>query len=164
MAALTVFAFPDAGEADRALSALHGMEQRHLLKVNDAATVSWPREAHAPRTRQSANLQAVGALDGTFWGMLFGFLFAAPFLGAAAGAAIGALAGRFADFGIDDHLIARVRSLIEPGNSALFLMAEAGSSEEVAAMLCRAGFAPEIVEIPLQDDGAMELQRVFGRD
>ncbi len=163
MATLSVFTFDDPDDASRALDALHGLERAHRLRLNDAATVSWPRTEHAPITRQSANLAAVGALDGAFWGMLFGFLFAAPFFGAAAGAALGALAGRFADFGIDDDLVTAARDRIEPGTSALFVLAENGAAADLAGTFAELGLAPEIAETPLPDQGVRELRRVFGR-
>lgn len=163
MATLSVFTFSDPEEAERALAALHAMEREHQLRLNDAATVSWPRSELAPRTRQSANLAALGALDGAFWGMLFGIIFAAPFLGAAAGAAVGALAGRFADFGIDDAVIADARDRIEPGTSALFVIAEDGAAADLMHVLAAAGLSPEVAQSAIPEHGRRELWRVFGR-
>jgi uncharacterized membrane protein len=163
MAALTVLLFRDPRAAEGALEALHGMERERRLRINDAATVSWPATAHAPRTRQATNLPAVGALDGAFWGMLFGLLFAAPFFGAAAGVAIGALAGRFADFGIDDALITAVRDRMDPGTSALFALTEDNAGEEIAGLLTDLGLAPESLAATLTGEQSAALQRAFGR-
>jgi len=163
MATLSVFTFPGPDDAERALDAIHGLERGGGVRLNDAATVSWPRSELAPRTRQAASLAAVGALDGAFWGMLFGWIFAAPFLGAAAGTAIGAIAGRFADFGISDDAIAEVRDRIEPGTSALFVLAEDGAAVDLTRAFAGLGLSPEVMETKLPERGLRELRRVFGR-
>ena len=52
-----------------------GLQGRELVRVLDAAVISWPAERQAPRIRQAINLVGAGALGGTFWGMLVGLIF-----------------------------------------------------------------------------------------
>jgi uncharacterized membrane protein len=89
--------------------------------MHDAAIVSWPEGKKHPTTKQIVDLVGIGAMSGMFWGMLFGFIFAAPLFGMAIGAALGALGGAFKDYGINDDFIARIRSQVTEGTSALFL-------------------------------------------
>jgi uncharacterized membrane protein len=122
VATLTVWRFDSPGGAEQAIHTLESLNKQELIKVQDAATVSWQPGAKKPKTRQLHNLASAGALGGMFWGMLFGLIFFVPFFGAAIGAATGALAGSMADVGIDDDLIKRAREQITPGTSALFAL------------------------------------------
>jgi uncharacterized membrane protein len=122
MATLTVWKFDSAGGADMAESRLASLSKEGLIRIEDAAIVSWPEGKKSPKTRQLTSLTGAGALGGAFWGMLFGLLFFMPILGMALGAAAGAVTGSLADVGIDDDFISSVRSEITPGTSALFVM------------------------------------------
>ncbi|XCM33915.1 DUF1269 domain-containing protein [Streptomyces parvus] len=122
MSTLTVWKFRTADGAENVEEALKSLQKEGLIKILDAAVVSWPADRAKPRTRQLLNLVGAGALSGTFWGMLFGLIFLMPLLGAAVGAAAGALGGKLADVGIDDDFIAEVKEKVTPGTSALFLL------------------------------------------
>ena len=122
MATLTAWAFPGAGDAERAVQQVQGLQAQNLVTIQDAAIVSWETGAKKPKTRQLNNLTGAGALGGAFWGMLFGLLFFVPLLGAAVGAAMGAMAGSMTDVGIDDNFINGVKQRVTPGTSALFLL------------------------------------------
>ncbi|MCB0193497.1 MAG: DUF1269 domain-containing protein [Anaerolineae bacterium] len=122
MATLTVLKFESAGGAETMLETLKGLTKQELIKLHDAAIVTWPEGKKKPKTRQLVNLAGAGALSGAFWGMLFGLLFFVPLFGMAVGAAMGALSGSFADFGIDDDFIKSVREKVTEGTSALFLL------------------------------------------
>ncbi|MGD0954620.1 MAG: DUF1269 domain-containing protein [Methanotrichaceae archaeon] len=50
-------------------------------------------------------------------------------------AASGALAGKFADVGVDNEFIDQVRSTIQPGQSALFLLIERSTPDKVMVEL-----------------------------
>ena len=114
MATLTVWKFDSTNGAEAAVSTLEGLASQELIKVHDAATVSWGEGKKKPKTRQLRNLTAGGALGGAFWGMLFGLIFFVPLLGLAVGAASGELAGSLTDVGIDDNFIKRVRDEVTP--------------------------------------------------
>ena len=126
----------------------------------DAATVSWPEDRKAPKTKQAVNLTGAGAMDGAFWGMLFGLLFFVPWFGMAAGAAMGALGGHFADYGIDDAFIKRIRDEVEPGTSALFLMTTNAVVDRVVEELKSMDF--ELVTTNLSKEQDEALRKAFG--
>ena len=131
MATLTVLKFSTPEGAERMLEKFKSMEKMQLLKIQDAATVSWPPGKKAPKTKQAVNLAGMGALDGAFWGMLFGLIFFVPFFGLAVGAAMGALSGSLADYGIDDNFIKQTREKVTEGTSALFLMTSDAVQDKV---------------------------------
>jgi uncharacterized membrane protein len=122
MAALTVFKFSTPEGAGQMLEKVQSLQKQQLIKLQDAAIVTWPQGAKAPKTKQLVNMVGMGALDGAFWGMLFGLIFVVPFFGLAVGAAFGALGGKMADYGIDDEFIKKTRDQITEGTSGLFLM------------------------------------------
>jgi uncharacterized membrane protein len=160
MNTLTVFKFGTPEGAQEMLNNVYKMQNEELITVVDAATVSWPEDRKAPKTKQAVNLTGASAMDGAFWGMLFGLLFFVPWFGMAAGAAMGALTGHFADYGIDDAFIKRVRNEIEPGTSALFLMTTNAVVDRVVDELKNMDF--ELVSTNLSREQDEELRRAFG--
>jgi uncharacterized membrane protein len=122
VATLTVLEFKTVDGAGEALEKIQSLQKLHVIKVIDAAIVTWPEGRKSPKTKQLLSMTGVGAFQGAFWGMLFGLIFLVPFFGMAIGAAFGALGGAFADYGIDDEFIKRIREKITEGTSALFLM------------------------------------------
>jgi uncharacterized membrane protein len=130
---LTVLKFPTPDGAEKMLTKVVSMQKAELIKVQDAATVSWPKGQKAPKTKQAVNLAGIGALDGAFWGMLFGLIFFVPFFGLAIGAAMGALSGKMNDYGISDDFIKKTRDQVTEGTSALFLMTSGAVVDKVVA-------------------------------
>jgi uncharacterized membrane protein len=163
MATLTVLKFGTPDGADRGLALVRDLQTQSLIRVEDAAVVTWPEGAKKPRTRHLAEIAGTsgGALGGAFWGMLFGLLFLLPFLGMAVGALSGALAGHFAQYGISDAFIDQVRSKVTPGNSALFLLtSEAVVDRVIDAMKTLPQF--EIVSTNLPKEQEEALRAAFG--
>lgn len=162
MATLTAWAFPDVNGAEQAVQRLSGLQSQQLIKVQDAAVVSWEEGKKKPKTRQLNNLAGVGALGGAFWGMLFGLIFFVPLLGAAVGAAVGALSGSMADVGIDDAFIEGVKQKVTPGTSALFLL----SSDAVVDRVREAfqGSHGHLIASNLSGEQEQKLREVFADD
>ena len=72
MATLSVLKFNDPSGADRVLLALQGMKERQLIRLEDAAVVSWPADRKKPQTRQMSSMGGAGALGGAFWAFCSG--------------------------------------------------------------------------------------------
>src|SRR4029450_7077296 len=85
MATLTAWAFNSVDGAEQASQKLQALSAQELIKIKEAAGVSWDPGKEEAKTRQLSNMTATGALGGTFWGMLFGLIFFVPLLGAAIG-------------------------------------------------------------------------------
>lgn len=159
MATFTVWRFDDADGADRAVSTLKSLQSEELIKIHDAAIVTWPEGKKKPKTRQLHNLAGAGALGGAFWGLLFGLLFFVPLLGMAVGAAIGGLTGSLADVGIDDRFIARLKEKVTPGTSALFVLTSEAVTDKVKDAF--EGSRAELIHTNLSDEQEAKLREVF---
>jgi uncharacterized membrane protein len=162
MATLTVWKFPDAGGADTAVVTLEQLQREELIKVQDAAVVSWPADKKKPRTHQLHSLTGAGALGGGFWGLLFGLIFFVPLLGLAIGATAGALGGAMSDVGIDDAFIKRVRDQVTQGSSALFAMTSDAVIDRVHEAF--AGQHAQLLETNLSKEDEDRLRDVFSED
>ena len=78
MATLTVFKLPTPEGAGQMLEKVQSMQKMELIKMQDAAIVTWPAGQKAPKTKQLVNMAGMGAMQGAFWGMLFGLIFSFP--------------------------------------------------------------------------------------
>lgn len=161
MTSLTVWKFDDPNGASQALESLKGLQEQHLIEIEDAAIVSWPQGKKKPKTHQT-RLTGTGALSGAFWGMLFGLLFFIPFFGMAVGAAMGALAGHFADYGIDDDFIKSVRSEVTEGTSALFLLSGEATVDKLEDQL--KGKMGALIRSNLSKEQEAKLNEAFGEE
>ena len=161
MTSLTVWKFDDPNGASQALESLKGLQEQHLIEIEDAAIVSWPQGKKKPKTHQT-RLTGAGALSGAFWGMLFGLLFFIPFFGMAVGAAMGALAGHFADYGIDDDFIKSVRSEVTEGTSALFLLSGEATVDKLEDQL--KGKMGALIRSNLSKEQEAKLNEAFGEE
>ena len=160
MATITVLKFKTATGAEEALDLVKDLSKQQLIKLQDAAIVTWPEGKKQPKTKQLANLAGAGALDGAFWGMLFGLIFFVPFFGMAIGAAMGALAGKFSDYGIDDDFIKSVQDKVTEGTSALFLMTSDAVRDKVAD--AAKGLDFELIASNLSREEEDQLREAFG--
>ena len=162
MATLTALKFSDPEGAQQMLKEISALQSQRLIKVLDAAVVTWPQGKKKPKTNQLADMAGTGALGGAFWGMLFGMIFFVPFFGMAVGAAMGALAGSFKNYGIDENFITQTREKITEGTSALFLLTSDAVKDKVMDAL--KGIECEILASNLTKEQEEELQAAFGQE
>ncbi len=159
MATLTVWRFDAPDTAQDAMSRLDELQKKGILRVGDAATISWPDDREAPRIRQAINTTGAGALGGAFWGLLAGFIFFVPLLGAAVGAAAGAISGALTDIGIDDRFIKDMREEVTRGTSALVLLADSSAPDKVHDEL--RDLSPRLITSNLSHDQESRLRELF---
>jgi len=162
MATLTVWKFETPTGADDAVVTLESLAKQELIKIHDAATVSWAPDKKKPKTRQLNNLAGAGALGGAFWGLLFGILFFIPLIGLAIGAAAGALAGSLTDVGIDDDFIGKIREQVTLGTSALFVMTSDAVLDKVEEAF--KGTHAQLVSTNLSKEQEDKLREAFAED
>jgi uncharacterized membrane protein len=162
MATLTVWRFPDAAGAERAVATLRQLQSQELIQLQDAATVTWETGAKKPKTRHLADMTGEGALGGAFWGLLFGLIFFVPLLGLAVGAAAGALGGSMVNVGIDKNFIESVRDEIRPGTSALFVMSSGAVMDRVRDAF--AGSHAELIQTNLSQEQEQQLRDAFAEE
>jgi len=160
VATVTVLSLATPDGAANALNIIQDLQKQQLIKVLDAAIVSWPVGKKSPATKQLVSLVQVGALGGMFWGLLLGVIFMMPLFGMAVGAAMGALGGAFRDYGIDDDFINKVRSQVKEGTSALFLMTSDAVLDRVADAMKAVKF--DIISTNLSKEQEQRLREAFG--
>jgi uncharacterized membrane protein len=100
-----------------------------------------------------------GATWGMFWPLLFSNLFFVPSFGMPVGGGLGALLKTVMRSGIDDGFQYRVRDLLQPGTSALFLAVDPTVPATAAEALSR--FGGTMVKSPLPREGESEIQRTL---
>jgi uncharacterized membrane protein len=162
MATLTVLEFETADGAEKALRVIEDLSKKQLIKLHDAAIVTWPEGKKKPKTEQLHNLAGAGALSGAFWGMLFGLIFFIPIFGLVVGATLGALTGSMADIGISDDFIRSVRSKVTEGTSALFLMTSDAVQDKVAE--AARGMKFELIASNLSKEEENKLRAAFAEE
>lgn len=162
MATLTVLKFSNPEGASKMLEKITAMQKMELIKIMDAAIVTWPEGKQSPKTKQLVNMAGVGALQGAFWGMLFGLIFFVPFFGLAVGAAFGALGGKMADYGISDDFIKQTREKVTEGTSALFLMTTGAVQDKVIEQLKGEQF--ELIASNLTKEQEDSLRAAFAEE
>nr|WP_049911080.1 DUF1269 domain-containing protein [Halorubrum coriense] len=163
MSSLVVLRFGDMDGAEAMRDRMYGLQKRELVKIEDAAVVVRNEKGRA-KVKQAHSLVGAGALGGAFWGMLIGLLFFAPWLGLLAGAAGGALSGKLGDIGVDDDFIDEVRDAIEPGNSALFLLAREGNTDRIKEELSDFEYDFEIIDTNLDPEDERNLRETFAAE
>lgn len=162
MATLTVFKFSTPEGAGQLLAKIESLQKMQLIKIQDAAIVTWEAGKSKPKTHQLVSLAGVGALQGAFWGMLFGLIFFVPFFGLAVGAAMGALGGKMADYGIDDNFIKQTREKVTEGTSALFLLTSDAVLDKVVAELKGLDF--ELIASNMTVEQEEQLKAAFAEE
>jgi uncharacterized membrane protein len=159
MATLTVFKFATPEGAGQMLEKVKSIQKMELIKIQDAAIVTWAQGQNAPKPKQLVNMAGMGAMQGAFWGMLFGLIFFVPFFGLAVGAAMGALSGKMADYGISDEFIKTTREKVTEGTSALFLMTSDAVQDKVTEQLKGMDF--ELIASNLTKEQEEQLMAAF---
>jgi uncharacterized membrane protein len=160
MNGLTVCRFEGTRTAEETLPRLDRLAASGDIRINDAALVSWPRARRKPSTRALGSLDGPGEFWGGTWGVLLSLIFLVPIAGPRFGAAAGAIAGSLSDFGIDDDFIKRVRDLVTPGTSALFVF----SSDVVADRLVGELSDVEVVRCDLSVEHERRLRSALGEE
>lgn len=138
MPELLVVGYESPDKAVEARTALIGLGREYVLQVGDAV-VATRNEKGELKLDQMVNTWTVGAAGGSFWGLLAGLLFFNPILGVVTGAAAGAAAGALTDYGINDNFMREVASVLQPGQAALFVLADRLSSDRVLDRLAPFG-------------------------
>jgi len=159
---LTVWKFEGQSAAEAALPRLERLAAHGAIRVDDAALVAWPRELRKPSLRPLGSLVGPGSLWGGFWGVLLGLMFLVPIAGPAFGAAAGAFAGSLAAFGVEEDVIKRVRDVVVPGTSALFMLSSGAVADAVGEELRELGV--QGLRYDLDPEQARRLRDALGEE
>ncbi len=160
MTTLTVLVFPSTEGVQQIHDTLLDLQNQHLIEVQDAAFVTWPRGAKQAKSDLLGVFAGPHALAGQFWGMLFGLIFFVPYFGPDLDAAADTLRSKFGDCGIDARFMARIRVQVVEGTSALFVLTSEPVESKVVAALQEQSF--ELIAANLPKAKEDELREVFG--
>jgi uncharacterized membrane protein len=159
MSDLIVIGYNDTTTAQEAMAEVQRLSRDLIIQPDAVAVIVRDQEGKF-QTITNANPVAGGAVWGMFWGMLFGLLFFVPFFGLAIGAGLGALFGKLEKTGIDKAFQDRVRAMMNPGTSALFLIVEKVTPDKAIAAMSKYGGT--VLQTSLSKEAEEELQKELG--
>jgi uncharacterized membrane protein len=160
MTTFTVWKFDDPDGAERAVHVLKEASSDGLVKILDHAVVSWPKGESKPKTHQSHEETWRGTGWGAFWGVLLGALFFVPLIGGAVGAAIGAISKVTEDVGITKEQLAKIRTEVTEGTSALFVVTDQGDLDRLGERFH--GMGSKLIDTNLTEAERQTLLETFG--
>lgn len=154
MAELIVLGYDGPASARLAYVEVLSLQRDDLVDLQGLAVVDV--DAYG-KTHVETPQSVVGAsaASGALWGMLLGLLFFVPYLGFALGGAMGVVMGRIGQSGIDETFRGQVRDLLQPGRSAVVVMAASVVEAEFAGALQPYGGA--VLRASLSEDDEREL-------
>ena len=160
MTEMVVLAFDGTGTAATVKDKLVTLNNQYMLSLYE--TVEVVRESDGKvKIKEEPKLTRQGAIGGAFWGFLIGLIFLVPGLGMALGAAGGAIAGHFSKYGISREFMGEINMAIQPGQSALFIMAgDVDKADRVIPML--KDYHPRVLRTSLSAENENKLREAFG--
>jgi len=144
------------------LDKIKSLQKMELIKIQDAAIVTWPQGKDKPRPSSWVDMAGMGAMQGAFWACCFGLIFFVPFFGLAVGAAMGALSGKMPITVSVTKFHQNNREKVTEGTSALFLMTSDAVQDKVAAEL--KGYKFELIASNLTKEQEEQLMAAFSEE
>jgi uncharacterized membrane protein len=186
---IVVILFDEAGKADLAYEGFENLEKDGKIVIDDAVIASrdplgepmlLPTEQTGTFTEASPQ-PGTDALDetqvkikqthsetrkrvtlGGGAGLLVGVLLGGPIIGLVAGVSLGALSEHMRDKGLDDKSVHDIADHLQPGTSALFLLAHNADPD---AILERASlFEAKLVTTTLPEEKAEALREALAKE
>jgi uncharacterized membrane protein len=159
MTDMLVLAFDNIDGAANAKKKLVDLDAQFMLRLDQVVEVDRNADGQI-KIKEEPKWTGVAALGGAFWGLLVGLIFLVPAVGVAVGAASGALVGHFAKYGISKDFMSQINQAIQPGQSALFILADDMKLDRVVSGL--AEFHPRVLKTSLSMDQETKLKEAFG--
>ena len=159
MADLIAIGYPDETTAIEAEEEAQRLAEELIIQPDAIAAIIRDKKGKFKVITNQGSPTSGGAIWGSFWGLLFGMLFFVPFFGMAVGAGLGALFGHLAKSGIDKEFEKQVRSMLEPGTSALFLILEKVTADKALEALSKYGGT--VLKTSLSKEAEKQLQEAL---
>jgi uncharacterized membrane protein len=155
MSELIAIGYPDKTTAFEAMDEVGRLSEQLVIQPDAVAVIVRNDDG---KFRVTTNHHEVGAGTtwGMFWGFLFGILFFVPVLGMAVGAGMGAIMGKVTKTGINKEFERRVRDMMKPGTSAVFMVVEKVTPDKAIAALSQYGGT--VLQSSLSKDAEKQLQ------
>jgi uncharacterized membrane protein len=153
MSELIVIGYEDPHTARQAYVQVQRLQEDFVVELRGLAIVDVDADGktHVDTPKRIIGASAVG---GAIFGLLLGLLFFVPGM-VLLGGAIGALMGTFNKSGIDAEFRDRVEHLIEPGHSAVVIMASKVTEDKFASAM--QPYGGTILKTSLSDSDEKEL-------
>jgi uncharacterized membrane protein len=158
MADLIAIGYPDEATAEAAADEARRLANDLIIEPEAIAVIQRDTEGNY-HVHTHHHIVGRGATWGMFWGLLFGVLFFIPVIGIAVGAGLGALMGKITKSGIDQAFQEQVRGMLQPGNSALFLMVDKVTPDKAVEAMSKYGGT--VLKTSLSREGEQELQEAL---
>lgn len=156
---MVALAFDGIDTAEKARDKLIDLNNQFLLDLKQVVVVE-RREDGKVKIKDEHRLTGLGALGGAFWGLLIGLIFLIPAAGFVIGTISGAIAGHFTKYGISKEYMQQIQAAIQPGDSALFILADNVKMDRVIPQLTE--FHPRVIRTSLTSAQEAELRQDFG--
>lgn len=157
MSDLIVVSFDNEATAFEMRAELVKLQKEYLLEMEDVVVVTRSQDDKV-QLHQAANLTALGAVSGGFWGLLIGLMFLNPLAGAVLGAGAGALSGNLTDIGVNDDFMRELGQRLKPGSAAVFVLARKFNAEKVVERLGQFRAKGAILQTSLGHDDEATLR------
>lgn len=179
MAELVVIGFEGKHRAAEVLDQLEVLNEQWTIDLKDAVAVYRTDDGRLRLDRSVQPTTGEGAAGGALLGGMIGALLLAPFTAgasaAAAAAAIAAGAATFGlggavigaddaasfkeEFGIPDEFVGQVGGMVQPGQSAVFVLARASDPRAVAEQF--RGYGGKVLRTTLPSDAAAKFEKLM---
>jgi uncharacterized membrane protein len=158
MSTLIAIGYPDDTTADYAAQEAQRLAADLIIQPDAIAVIKRDREG---KFHVTTNHHPVSGNTswGLIWGFLFGLLFFIPLFGMVVGAGLGAVMGLVEKTGIDKEFRDRVRDMLQPGTSALFLIAQEVTLDRTIEALSK--FGGTVLKSSLSKDAEARLQEAL---
>lgn len=161
MADLIAIGYDDMTTAIQAMDEAEAMATDLIIQPDAIAAVIRNEDGKF-KTITNQHMVGAGATWGMFWGLLFGILLWVPVVGIVYGAALGAIMGKIGKSGIDKNFQEQVRSQLQPGTSALFLIVEQMTTDKALDRLSK--FGGTVIKTNLSKETEEQLQAALHAD
>lgn len=154
MSELIILGYDDQTRATQAYEKVLELQRDFVVDLTGLAIVSV--DANGKRHVDTpAKIVGASAASGALWGLLFGLLFLVPGVGLVMGGLMGAVSGRLARSGVDRAFKNRVDEMLEPGKSAVVVMARKVTEDKFGAAM--APFGGTVLKTSLSEEDEKEL-------
>lgn len=156
---LVVIAFDDAATAEQVRESLVKAKKDGLVTIDDAAVVVKDAEGKVHVRNQVSRGTWISTGVGGALGLLIGGIFF-PIGGLILGLAGGALVGRAMDLGVDGKFVKEVGDQIQPGTSALFILAHDANTAAILALLRE--YEGTVLQTTLDAEAEESIRKALG--
>ena len=164
MSDLIVIGYPDEETAGKVWGELTRLQEDFLVDLEDAAIIRRDQKGKLHTATPAHHAVTWGTLSGLFWGVLIGLIFLwplAPVVGVAGGI-MGAALGAAGNLGLKDEFTQRVRDMLQPGTSAIMIIARKVTPDKFIEAL--RPYGGTVLKTSLPHDAEQQLMRALHGD